>query len=101
MSEQLFRGYLTLIEVVYPSSQPSLYLTVHPQAEFRFRHPSACPRPGGAVEAGSCQPGSVSGGEMRINEALGAKSGPERKRSGLYPHYIWLRHKPHGLIART
>jgi hypothetical protein len=40
--------------------------------------------PGGAVEAGSCQPGLVSGGEMRVIEALGAKSGLERRRSRVF-----------------
>jgi hypothetical protein len=47
------------------------------------RRPSVCLRPGGAVETGSCQPGSGSGREMRITEALGAKSGPECIRLGL------------------
>jgi hypothetical protein len=47
--------------------------------------------------------------EMRISEALGAKSGPERRHSGLgdfyakllqhYLHYIWLRRKPRGAYS--
>jgi hypothetical protein len=68
----------------------------------RFRRPSACPRPGDAVEAGSCQPGSVSGREMRISETLGAKSGPEL-RPGLPDLYGKLLRlylgASHGLMA--
>jgi hypothetical protein len=68
------------------SQQPRSLFPVHSRRNpsFRFRRPSACPRPGGAVEAGSCQPGLVSGGEMRVIEALGAKSGLERRRSRVF-----------------
>ena len=40
---------------------------------------STWPRLGGAVEASSCHPGSVPGG----NDALGAISAPRRNRSGV------------------
>jgi hypothetical protein len=53
------RGWLTPIELIYPSSLPSLYLTV--PSRFRFPYVPACPRRGGAVEAGSCQVESASG----------------------------------------
>jgi hypothetical protein len=45
-------------------------------ARFRFRHTSACSRPGGAVDAGSCQARSCLGEETHASAALGARSGP-------------------------
>jgi hypothetical protein len=40
-------------DAVSPSSRPCLYLAV--PARFRFKHVSACSRPGGTADAGSCQ----------------------------------------------
>jgi hypothetical protein len=46
------RGWLTFIEMPYPSSRPSLYLSV--PSRFRLRRLSAYPRLGVAIETGSC-----------------------------------------------
>ena len=62
-----------------------------------FSNSPACPRPGGAVEAGSYRPGSFLRGDMRTNEALRAKAGPGRRCSGLDDLYG----KPRRLIARA
>jgi len=70
-------GWLRPTESVYPSSRPSLYLTV--PWRFRFVPASAWPRLGGAVDAGSCHAGSLSRG----GDTLGARSGPRRNRSGV------------------
>ena len=86
------QGWLMPIEVVYPSFRPSIYLTVPP---LPFRRPSACPRLGGAVEAGSCQPGSVSRREM-----LAKPRERDQARSvdawGLYSTTLRLAQKPRG-----
>jgi hypothetical protein len=71
-------GWLGPIDVVYSSSRPSLYFSC--VAHFRFRPVSACTRPGGAVDAGSCQARSCSEEETRAGAALGARSGPVRRR---------------------
>src|SRR2546423_7261561 len=73
--------WLRPIDAVYPSSRPCLYLAV--PARFRFSPTSACPRPGGAIDAGSCQARSCSGEDTRVGAALGARSGPIRRRSGV------------------
>ena len=70
-------GWLRPTEPVYPSSRPSLYLTV--PWRFRFVPASAWPRLGGAVDAGSCHAGSLSRG----GDTLGIRSGPRRNRSGV------------------
>jgi hypothetical protein len=59
---------------IHVFSRPCLDLAV--PARFRFRLVSACLRPGGAVNAGSCQARSCSGKETRVDAALGARSGP-------------------------
>ena len=70
-------GWLRPIEPVYSSSWPSLYLNI--PWHFRFGRASACPRLGGAADAGSCHTGSLSRG----GDTLGARSGPRRNRSGV------------------
>ena len=75
------RGWLTPMEVVCLPSRPCLYLAV--PSRFRFWRVLACSRLGGVVvEAGSCQARS-SGDGITIGEALGARSGPARRRSGV------------------
>ena len=73
-------AWLMPIEVVYLSSRPCLYQIM--PSRLRFGRPSACPRLGGAVEAGSCQARSSRDGTT-IGEALGPRSGPGRRRSGV------------------
>src|ERR1700733_15067932 len=70
-------GWLRPTELVYPSSRPSMYLTV--PWRFRFVPASARPRLGGAVDAGSCHAGSLPWGV----DTLGVRSGPSRNRSGV------------------
>ena len=72
-------------DAVSPSSRPCLYLAV--PARFRFRHVSACSRPGGTADAGSCQVRSCSGEEARVDAAFGARSGPVRRHSGVLRAY--------------
>src|SRR2546423_13590915 len=70
-------GWLSPTEAIDLSSRPFLYLIV--AWRFRFSRASTWPRLGGAVDAGSCYSGSVSG----AGDTLGQRSGPGRSRSGV------------------
>src|SRR5436305_7154089 len=70
-------GWLSLTEAIDLFSRLFLYLIV--AWRFRFSRASTWPRLGGAVDAGSCHSGSVSG----AGDTLGQRSGPGRSRSGV------------------
>jgi len=68
-------GWLRPTDAIWSFSRPFWYLIV--LLRFHLRPASTWPRLGGAVDAGSCHSGSVSG------DTLGARSGPRRSRSGV------------------